>query len=253
MAGTATPSDPPPAAPAAAAAAPAVHAPAAARPPGRDNLLYRLVRRLTGITQSSVPSFYDRERFDAQVFNAATSAPESARGGPRPIDEFLLLRTQTYLREVLDAFSAAENFLLLINSAALAGIFALFDNTGTAGFGPWHIATVAMFFTSLVCLGCSKWSRIVHANYLSGEFYKATIRFHSGTLDAFGLFTAEYRSRGVRTLRGLWLIFSFATFGLGWVALFFLVAGNLPAEESGGLLSRPGDWPGAAFGWLTGR
>ncbi len=224
---------------------------------GRDRLVYRLIRRMTGINQSSVPSFYDREAFDAAAFNAATNAPDSARSGPRPIDEFLLLRTQTYIREVIDAFGAAENFLLLINSAALAGIFALFDNTGIAGFSALHIVTVAMFFASLVCLGCSKWSRIMHANYLSGEFYKSTIRFYSGKLDAFGLVTAEYRSRGVRTLRGLWLILSFATFGIGWLALFYLVARDLPANTSDGWLTMPdrlgSDWPQRAFDWLAGR
>jgi hypothetical protein len=198
-----------------------------------DNLILRTVRRLTGLNQKNVPSFYDREQFDEHVFNKNASYSSGQSPKNSAIEDFIKFRTEHFMTEIRSSYSDAENFLLLINSAALAGIFALFDQLQLKGFTSYHIVTILMFFLSLMFLGLSKWSRIIHANFLSGEFYKATIRYYSGKIDAFDLVTSEYRSRGARSIRGLWAILSFVCFGLGWGSLYLLIANvyNKPSQS----------------------
>lgn len=187
-----------------------------------DNYLLRFVRRITGRNQVRVKSFFEREAIDQEEFSARVAALTGEANKDSAVEHFIKSRSEIFHKEVLESHAHAENFLLLINSAALAGIFTLFDQDGVSKFSLWHSLTVAMFFLSLLFLGLSKWARIVRAHFIAGEHFKNMVRYYSGDGSAFDLVVREYKANGVPSVRGIWAILSFAFFIAGWVFLYFL-------------------------------
>lgn len=177
-----------------------------------------LVHRKLGITSSKAEGFFERETIEEHAFNKGFRSDSDAPISNTQFDSYLTWHRNMYNLRVEQAFLRADNFLLLVNSGALAGAITL----AARGDGEIDLlfgASILLFFVSIAMLGISKWCLIVHTNYVKGEFYKNYIRYRAQKISELELVKADYRANGNPTFSGVFAALSFVAFIAGWVLL----------------------------------
>lgn len=174
--------------------------------------------RKLGITSKKAEGFFEREAIEEFAFNKGFRTDPEAPISSAQFDEYLSWHRNKYNLLAEQAFLRADNFLLLVNSGALAGAITL----AARGDGEIDLlfgASILFFFVSIAMLGLSKWCLIAHTNFVRGEFYKNYIRYKAQKISELDLIKSDYRANGNTTFSGIFAALSFITFIAGWVLL----------------------------------
>jgi hypothetical protein len=182
---------------------------------GRFN---KFMHRRFGKTSKEADGFFEREAIDEFGFNKGFRSEPSAPVASTQFEEYLAWHRNKYNTLAEQAFLRADNFLLLVNSGALAGAITLAAR-GDGDIDLLFGASILLFFVSIGMLGMSKWCLVVHTHFVRGEFYKNYIRYRAQKISELDLIKADYRANGNPTFSGVFAALSFATFIIGWILL----------------------------------
>lgn len=189
------------------------------------------LHRKLGVTSRNSAGFFDREQIDSFAFNRSYNTDPTAPVSNAQFEAHLAWQREKYDSQAQQAFYRADNFLLLVNSGALAGAITL----AARGNGEIDLifgASILFFFVSIGMLGLSKWCLIAHTNFVRGEFFKNYVRYRAKELTELEMLKADYHANGNRTYSGVFAALSFVAFIVGWI---LLVA---PILSPNGIVSR---------------
>lgn len=176
------------------------------------------IHRKLGITSKKSEGFFDREFIDEYAFSKSYAPNPDEALSKVAFESYLSWHREKYNVRTEQAFLRADNFLLFVNSGALAGAITL----ATRGDGDIDLlfgASILFFFASIAMLGMSKWCLIVHTSFVRGEFFKNYIRYRAQKISELDLIKADYRANGNPTYSGIFAALSFITFIAGWILL----------------------------------